>query len=177
MTFASLWALLAICAEQLILDHAYDEYLVWHKNWVQQRTPPHFTPVAAALPPQLALTSSSTLRCSSTIPPVASTAILCHHHRSPPLGLHCHGQPDSGKHFLFQPRKPAPLVAGLLPDHSTVDHRPPAGQILPTSHRRRWGRRPPLFLPRAKRPRWVGPSPIQMGRANVEAARVHSAIS
>jgi hypothetical protein len=28
MTFGYLWALLAVCAEQVILGHAYDEYLV-----------------------------------------------------------------------------------------------------------------------------------------------------
>jgi hypothetical protein len=28
MTFGYLWALFAICVEQLILSHAYDEYMV-----------------------------------------------------------------------------------------------------------------------------------------------------
>jgi hypothetical protein len=34
--FDYLWALLTVCVEQLILSHAYDEYLVWHKNRVWQ---------------------------------------------------------------------------------------------------------------------------------------------
>jgi hypothetical protein len=37
MTFGYLWTLLAVCVEQLIMGHAYDEYLVWHKNRVRQR--------------------------------------------------------------------------------------------------------------------------------------------
>jgi hypothetical protein len=28
MTFGYLWTLLAVCVEQLILGHAYDEYLI-----------------------------------------------------------------------------------------------------------------------------------------------------
>jgi hypothetical protein len=72
--------------------------------------------------------------------------------------------------------KSSPLVTGLLPSHSTADHRPSAGQILPASRWCRWGRKPPLVLPRAERLRWARPSPIQMGWATVEAACLHSAL-
>jgi hypothetical protein len=36
MTFGYLWAFLTVCVKQLIRGHAYDEYLVWHKNQVWQ---------------------------------------------------------------------------------------------------------------------------------------------
>jgi hypothetical protein len=112
-------------------------------------------------PAATTVTSASTLRCSPTIPLAASTASPRHHHCSPPLGLCRRGQSDSGEHCLFRPRNPAPpLVAGLLPGHSTADHVPLVGRILPASRGRRWGRIPPLFLPRAESPRWARPSPI-----------------
>jgi hypothetical protein len=54
---------------------------------------------------------------------------------------------------LPTPKIQPPLVAGLLPGHSTANHRPLADRILLASHRRRWGRRPPLVLPWAESPR------------------------
>jgi hypothetical protein len=37
MMFGYLWMLLVVCVEQMILGHAYDEYLVLAQNWVWQK--------------------------------------------------------------------------------------------------------------------------------------------
>jgi hypothetical protein len=47
------------------------------------------------------------------------------------------------------------LRPGLLPGHSTIDHRPPAGRILPTSRRRRWGEELPYFSVMGQKVKWV----------------------
>jgi hypothetical protein len=101
------------------------------------------------------------LLCSSTVSPHHSVCATVE-------------PPDPVSPPLSLATNPVSHPAGLLSGNSTADHRLPVGWILPASHRCRRGRKPPLALPWAKRLRWVGPSPIRMGRATAEAGRMNS---
>jgi hypothetical protein len=106
-------------------------------------------------PPDTTPSSAPTPGAPSTPLPAPSAANLLHHRRSPPLGLHRHGTPCSGEPSPLFSRQSGPPPCRLA--LRALHHRPPAGRILPASHRCRRGRKPPLALPQAKRLRWAGP--------------------
>jgi hypothetical protein len=101
---------------------------------------------------------------SSTHSPPSATHHPRHRWVSPSITLH-HHRPTALVRIPppFTPNQVHHLP-GLLPDHSTTDHRPSADRILPASRRHRWGRRAPLFWLWAKRVKlarslsWARPS-------------------
>jgi hypothetical protein len=112
--------------------------------------PPWTTTPVPLRAPDTTPSSAPMPRAPSTTLPAPSTASLCPHRRSDCAAIGCSIPVSTTS---SDPKIQPPLVAGLLPGHSTANHRPLAGRILLASHRRRWGRRPPLVLPWAESPR------------------------
>jgi hypothetical protein len=131
-------------------------------------------PTSDRLDPTPSIASPSTSSPTAQTPPVTPTLACCRPFPTA-IPLH-HREAFQWAPPLYLATNPVCHHTSLLPGHSTADHRPLADRILPASRRCRWGREPPLVLPWAESMRWAGPSPIQMGRATLEAARLNSAL-
>jgi hypothetical protein len=92
-------------------------------------------PRSPSEPPDTAPSSAPTPGAPSTPLPVPSAAPLLHHCHSPPHGLRHRGTPALMSPPLSSTVNSVHHPIGLLSGHSTADHRPPAGWILPASHR------------------------------------------
>jgi hypothetical protein len=114
----------------------------------------------------LAITEPPRIAHSSSCPTASTPPQASCHRVLPPQLLRPRQWPLLRLADVFTPppipsaiNKPSgePLLSVATTGHSTTDHRSSVGQILPVSHRRRWGEELPCFRSWAKKTIWTRP--------------------